>query len=155
VTGTVRIRIESSILGPILQRIAPWKVGQITASLLTENRRDFALVGNGCISHSQPRASRGITRASGIVRVVAAIDGILKGSDVPTVLEVAVQRKPGGVTCGPDKRPVSCRLIPASREVVNVPSYLIKEVHEIDRMVRGAYTIVQLIHIGSMRGMIR
>jgi hypothetical protein len=59
-----------------------------------------------------------------------------------------------GVAGSIDERPLLGRGVPAAGKVMNVPGDFVKELHHVDGVSRGAFTVVESGQISNVRGMV-
>jgi len=135
-----------------LQGVATGEISQVATSLLAEGRLELAFVGGSCGSDGQVAAGGGVTLASSVVGVVAFVDGILKGSGVPAVLEVGVEGETARVTGSPDEWPAA-GFGPLRSKVLNVPGDFIEQLHEVNGVGVRANAVVEAVKVCSMGGM--
>lgn len=159
ITGrAVGSSVEGGIGRTILDGVASRKVSELrglsTSDSLLYNGGESALVGGIGGGDGEVGAGCSDSLAGLIVGIVAVIDGILKSSDVPTVLEVSVPSVPSGVTHGVDERPFLGGRIPAAGESVNIPSNLVEELHEADWMGRWACSVIKARQVSNMGSVI-
>lgn len=91
--GAIARGVKCSVSGSGLDRIAPRELREWARSIFVHDGLDAALVGDRCIDDGEVRAGGGNTRACLVVGVVAVVDGILQGLDVPSGLEVSCTKQ--------------------------------------------------------------
>jgi len=151
VTGAVGIGVDGGITRTGLDWVAAREIGQVATSLLAEDGLKFTFIGGGGRGNCQEAASGGITAASCVIGVVALVDGVLKGGDVPAVLEISMEGETSWVAGSPYERP-SLIFGPLARKVINVPGNFVKELHEVNGVVGGASAIIEAIEKGNVTG---
>jgi len=151
VTRTVGIGVDGGITRTGLQRVAAREIGQVATGLLAEDRLKLTFVGGGGRGNGQEAASGSITLASCIIGVVALVDGVLKGGDVPAVLEIGMEGETSWIAGSPDERP-SLRFSPLASEVINVPGNFVEELHEVNGVSGGANAVIEAIEKSGVGG---
>lgn len=146
--GAIAVKVKCSITGSGLNRVAARQLGQSSskANVLVDDWvnctiRCLTLLNDGQVTACLSNALAGL-----VVRVVALINSVLQRRHIPTTLEVAVPGVASGVAGGVNEGPGLSVWVPlaGSREGIDVPSNLIKDLHETNGMRRRARTVVQL-----------
>jgi len=145
----VGVAVESGVSRATLQRVASWESIHRATGLLAEGRSELAKIGRTSIEDGQELAGSGITLPSSVVLVVALINSILKGGNIPAVLEVSVEGEASRVTSSPNEGP-SLGLSPARSKVLNVPGDLVEEFHHINGVIRRAGSVIEPRHESSV-----